>query len=201
MRALFAALVATTLLAAEAAAQDPTPTSRPTQAAASTTPHRFGWVLEGALEFGGDEFVEILFTDGSTQTLTTGQGGTIAFGAEYRVAPRLLLRGTAGFKFTSTAADNSNAMFTRIPLELVAHYALTSDWRLGAGAAYHAAINFDGDNLGPDLAFDPAIGGTVELGWRWVAVTYTAMNYRDEFGNDYNASAIGASFSWVFGKR
>jgi hypothetical protein len=187
-------------LATPLAAQVPVPEPvRRVQAPAPT--HRFGWVLDATFEFGGDDVAEILFDDGSTQTITAGQGGTFSFGAEYRPVPRLGLRGTLGWKFATSAADNVTVMFTRIPIEAVASWSLDEDWRIGAGLAHHASINFDFDGLAPNFGFDPATGATLELGWRWAALTYTAMQYTDEGGNTYDAGAVGISLSYVFGKR
>lgn len=169
---------------------------------AAAKPHKFGWVFDGTLEMGGDMLLELTFTDGSKQKIYTGQGGTISFGAEARPSgmPNLGIRGLAGFKFTSTAADDANIMFTRIPIEVVASYYLPRDVRIGAGLAYHTAVKFNGDGFVSDVNFDPAAGATVELGWKWAALTYTAMEYQAN-GGSIDASAIGLSFSWVFGKR
>ncbi|MBL8998827.1 MAG: hypothetical protein JNL44_16050 [Gemmatimonadetes bacterium] len=190
-------LVQTSPLAAQGAPQGATSTPAP------AAQHRFGWVLDATFEFGGERVAETFFTDGSSQTMTAGQGGTFAFGAEFRprAESRLTLRGTVGYKFVTTAATNADIKMTRVPLEAVASWELPREMRVGAGLAYHTAIKFDGAGFGPNATFDPAAGATLELGWKFLALTYTAMDYRDEFGNDYDASALGVSLSWVFGKR
>jgi hypothetical protein len=157
------------------------------------------FLLEGAIEMGGDRFGETVFTDGSTQTMRTGQGGTGAIGLEVRPSATspFSVRTTAGLKFVTTAADNADISLTRIPLEAIASWNVTSDVRLGAGVAHHRRIRFDGDDFGADVAFDPATGYTLEIGWRWLALTWTGMDYTDEFDNTYDASSIGMSLSWV----
>lgn len=179
-------------------------TGKPKSSDSGQQLHRFGWVLDGALEMGGDRLVTLVFTDGSTQKIYAGQGGTISVGADYRLAamPQLGLRATAGIKFTTNASENSDISFTRIPIELVGSYYLPRDLRVGAGLAYHGGVNFKGDAaLGvPDVSFDPAAGYTLELGWRWVALTYTGIEY-SAAGGSIDASAVGVSFSWIFGKR
>jgi hypothetical protein len=171
-------------------------------AAVPAKPHTFGWVLEGSLEMGGDLLGELLFTDGSTQKIYFGQGGTAAFGFELRPAalPNFGVRSTVGIKFTTNASENADISFTRIPVEVVGSYYLPRDWRVGAGLAYHASAKFNGDGFAPDVTYDPAAGATLELGWRWAALTYTSMEYKAN-GDSFDASAIGASFTWVFGKR
>lgn len=192
-----ALVLASVLVAAPLVAQE-----RMQVAVAPGTPHHFAWVFDGTLEMGGDMLLELTFTDGSKQKIYTGQGGTVSFGAELRprALPNLGLRALAGIKFTSTAADDANIMFTRVPLEVVASYYLPREWRVGAGLAYHTAVKLNGDGFVSDVNFDPAAGATVELGWKWAAVTYTTMEYTVPAGS-LDASAIGLSFSWAFGKR
>lgn len=196
MRRLTFALAFAALLATPLAAQ------QPLKALLAGTPHHFGWVLEGSIEMGGDELFTVVFTDGEEQTIRAGQGGTFAFGAELRPRqmPNLGLRGTIGYKFVTTAAENANITFTRIPVEVVASYYLQNDWRLGAGLAYHLSPKLNGDGLLPDVSFDPAAGATLELGWKALALTYTVMDYSID-GASVGANAIGLSASWVFGKR
>lgn len=183
------------LVAVPLAAQNAAP--RPAAA-----PHTFGWVLEGSIEMGGDLLGELIFTDGSTQKLYFGQGGTVAFGFEVRPSalPNFGLRSTVGMKFTTNASENADISFTRVPVEVVGSYYLPQDWRIGAGLAYHASAEFNGDGFAPDESYDPAAGATLELGWRWAALTYTALEYKSN-GNAYDASSIGLSLTWVFGKR
>jgi hypothetical protein len=157
------------------------------------------FVLEGVVEMGGDRFGETVFEDGSRQTMRAGQGGTGAIGLELRpsVTSPLSLRTTAGFKFVTTAADNADITLTRVPLEALASWNFNPDWRVGAGVSHHARIRFSGDDFADDVAFDPATGFTLELGWRWLSLTWTRIDYTDEFGNAYDASSIGVSLSWA----
>lgn len=192
---LLSAFAAVALLTAPLAAQ------KPGALTDTRAPHRFAWVLDATFEYGGDPVVEVTFTDGSTQKITAGQGGTFSFGADFRPTPNFGVRALAGWKFATSAADNVTLLLTRVPVEAVASWYFTPDVRLGVGGTYHAAIKFDGDGLGPNLAFDPAVGATVELGWKAIALTYTNMNYTDELGAQYNASNVGVSLNWLFGKR
>jgi hypothetical protein len=31
----------------------------------------------------------------------------------------------------------------------------------------------------------------VELGWRWIALSYTQLDYTDEYGGNWDASSFG----------
>lgn len=203
MRSVARAALAAFLLAVPVFAQSPTPAAGAAPKPAAGEPFRFGWVLDMTFEFGGDEVAEVTFTNGESQSLTAGNGGTFSAGFEVHPTriPKLGLRTLVGWKFSTSAADNVNIMFTRFPIEAVASYQLDKDWRVGAGLTRHMNINLDFDGLAPNVAFDPANGATLELGWRWAALTYTAMEYTAEDGTTFGANAIGVSASYVFGKR
>jgi hypothetical protein len=194
-RILAAAILLGLATASSAEAQQPAPLAAPTA-------KPFAWVVDFSLEYGGDVLVTLLFLDGSTQDLHAGQGGTASFGFDYRPArwPQLGLRTTAGVKFVTNASDNADVSFRRIPIEIVGSYYLPKDWRVGAGLAYHLGNSFNGDGYVPDIEFDPAAGATLELGWKWVALTYTTMQY-SVGGPSLDASTLGVSLNWVFGRR
>jgi len=192
-----AAIVATLLVVAPVSAQQPAPSQ-------SAAPARaLNWAFDFSLEYGGDVYATLIFTDGDRQELLAGQGGTISVGGDYRFRslPRVGVRALAGIKWSSNAAENSNISFTRIPIEVVGSYYLDDDWRVGAGLAYHATGKVNGDGFFPDFEFDPATGYTAEIGWRWVALTYTGIEYTSSGGPAIDASAFGVSLNWVFGKR
>lgn len=171
----------------------------PPPASAPAPASKVALVIEGGFEFGGDEIIEILFTNGDTQKLTAGQGGTIAIGGQFQPAsiPRLSLAATVGYKFVTNASENASIGITRIPLELVGRWKLDGDWSLGAGVVRHAAVNVNGDGFVPDVSMDASTGATLELGWRWAALTWTTIEYTDPNGGVYDAGSIGVSFRWV----
>ncbi len=208
MRVLLAllAVVVSVPLSAQSTPPAPLPTVDVPVPAAQQQPsprRALNWAFDVSLEYGGDPYATLIFTDGSRQKLLAGQGGTISFGADYRLPafPAVGLRALAGIKWSSNAAENSNISFTRIPIEVVGNYHLDDDWRIGAGLAYHAIGKVNGDGFFPDFEFDPAAGYTVELGWRWIALTYTGIEYSVGGGPKIDASAFGVSLNWVFVKK
>lgn len=170
--------------------------------AAAPTPG-FNWVLEGGIAFGGDKVVDITFTDGSGQTLTAGQGGHIAFGGQYRLpsVPRLAIGATAGIKFVTNASENASIGITRIPVEVIGRWSLEQDWYVGAGIVNHASVKVKGDGFFPDEELDASLGTKLELGWRWLSVSYTAMDYTATSGETFGAGAIAFNARWVIPRR
>lgn len=190
-RAPLLALAALPLFAAAAAAQDPTGV----EAGPGGGPYA-AFVIEGAVEYGGDNLATILYEDGSDQEMLSGQGATLAVGGQVRPSYNspIALRATIGFKYQTTAATNAHITFTRVPIEVVASYDLTDDFWAGAGYVRHTAVKFRGDGIAEDDDFEDGNGATVELGWRWVALTYTAMKYTDSVGGEYDAGTFGLTF-------
>ena len=160
----------------------------------------FGFVIEAAGEIGGDPFATIEFEDGTTQDVETGRGLTVAVGGKVRPSAEspFAVRGTVGFKYVTTMADNVDITLTRVPIEVVGMVDLPRDLWIGAGFVRHSMVKFRGGGLGPDVDLDDANGATAEFGWRWVALTYTAMRYTDEAGAEYDASVFGLSLTHTF---
>ncbi|SEQ31444.1 hypothetical protein [Neolewinella agarilytica] len=159
-------------------------------------------VLSGALEFGGDEVAEVLFTNGDSQSVNAGQGGSLFAGAQVHIPSlnQVFLRGTVGFKYVTTAAENVNIRMTRVPVLLTAHYLITDAIHIGGGLVMHTGIKFKADGLGADIPFDAAFGPRIEAGYKGLALTYTAQNYVSEDGDEYAANAFGISYTFTIPK-
>jgi len=161
---------------------------------------KLGFLIEGDLEYGGDDIVTVDFEDGSSQDIKAGQGGTIAVGGYFKPqadAP-FSVRATVGYKFVMTAADNADIGIDRMVYELVANYDWPSGWRVGAGLTQHTNIEFDADGFGRNVRFDDATGFTAEFGWKWISLSYTAIDYKDEFGGKWDAGSLGLALAWRF---
>lgn len=160
-------------------------------------------LIKGALEIGGDNVADVYFTNGESQSVKAGQGGTIAIGGELQIPgiEKLLLHATVGYKYLTTAADNVHIRLTRVPIHFTANWMATNKLRIGAGLATHQAIRFKSDGIGQDMTFKGNTGPTFEVAYSGIGLTYTAMKYKDELNNAYSANAIGLSFTLVLPKR
>jgi hypothetical protein len=194
----FVPVVALALAAAPRAAQ-----AKAAPAAAGLPKPGFNWVVEGNVAFGGEELIELQFQNGDTQKLTAGQGGQIAFGAQYRLpaAPRLAIGAVLGYKFVTNASENASIGITRIPVEVIGRYSFDADWWVGAGITKHNSVNMNGDGFFPDTELESNAAPTLQLGWKYGVLSYTAMEYTAPGGQTFDASAIGIGFRWVIGQR
>lgn len=158
------------------------------------------FLLGAAFEFGGDEVAKVIFTNGDDQAIRAGQGGSIHGGLEvaFPGAEALRFRGSIGYKYVTTAADNANITLTRIPLHASLNYVIQDAVRLGVGVAAHQNIKFKADGLGDDFEFKSTAGPMFEVAYKWFGLVYTSMNYEDESGTTYDASSFGFTFYGTF---
>jgi|SRR5215203_1817533 len=165
------------------------------------SPVRF--LIKGGFEFGGDDVVEVYFTNGEKQSVKAGQGVSIAIGGEFQIPriEKLLFHATVGYKYVTTQADNVHIRLTRVPIHVTANWMAAKKLRFGAGLATHQAIRFKADGIGEDISFDGATGPVFEVAYSGIGLTYTAMTYKDQDNLTYSANAIGLSFTLTIPKR
>jgi len=174
-----------------------------TSAAQAAEPgKRGGFLAQLDLDFGGDDVAALSFTDGDTQNVKAGQG--VAFGVGGWVRPvasvPFELQGLLGYKVVFTAADNADIKMTRSTLQLNGIYRFANDWYVGAGYVQHMSPELDGDGFFEDIEFDNANGFNAEVGWRWVALHYTSIEYSSDGFEDADGSNVGIRFTYRFGQ-
>jgi len=158
------------------------------------------FLVEGGIEYGGDEILQVFFTNGEDQTMRAGQGGYVALGGELQFSnvKQLMVRTSIGIKYNTTAAENANIRLTRYPVHLTPFWKINNYFRLGVGITTHLSPSLKGDDFVPDVSYTSTAGPRFEFGYRWIALTYTALNYKDESGESFSAGSIGASLSFTF---
>ena len=162
---------------------------------------RGGLLIQTDLEFGGDTVATVGFEDGDTQNVHAGQGISLGIGGYVRPSDRVPLEisGAIGYKYVTTAADNADINLSRTVLKLNATYWFDQNWFVTAGLTHHMSPKVDGDGFFEDISFDDATGVSAEVGWRWIALRYTKIEYSLPGFEDTDASSVGLSFTWRFG--
>lgn len=178
---------------AEAPPPEIYPDTIPVAQPAPPAPERSSWglVLGLDLEFGGDDVARIYFEDGSSQGVNAGQGVSLDVGVHYRTVSNWDFRGTFGYKYVTTKADNADLYLDRFVIEAAVDYIFDAGWFLGGGFVHHNKIEFHGDDIGPNFKLEDASGFMIEAGWSYIGLRYTFMDYEDEFGYQYDANNIG----------
>lgn len=157
-----------------------------------TRDSHLGFVVQGNFEFGGDKIAQVFYTNGENQSVNAGQGVTLAVGGHYQFAsPKLDISATLGYKYVTTKASNANIYVGRTVVEVLGSYSFTDSWWMGVGPVWHVNNSFHGDTYLQNRNFDKALGFTGKVGWKFVALSYTSINYNDQFKNKYNASNVG----------
>lgn len=157
--------------------------------------------IEGAIEFGGDTLGTVLFSNGETQDIKAGQGVSVAGGLHLRPyrQSHLDVRALVGYKYVSTRANNADIHVDRVTLELLPAYRFDGLWWAGAGLVKHSSIRLNADGFAPNVHFNSKVGAELQLGWSFLALTYTSLKYQDDAGRSYDASNIGLRISSAFG--
>lgn len=158
------------------------------------------FLAEGGIEYDGDELLTVFFTNGVDQTMLAGQGGYLALGGDFQFQKikSLMLRATIGYKYNTTAASNANIRLTRLPINIIPYWKINEDLRIGIGITTHQIVNLNGYDFIADVVFTSPLGLRFELGYKWVALTYTAIKYKADTNESFSASSLGVSLSLTF---
>jgi len=160
-------------------------------------------LIEAGFDFGGDEILQVFFTNGSDQKMRAGQGINLGIGGELQFAnmKHFMLRSAISLKWTPTAADDANIMFLRFPVHFTPFWKINNDFRFGVGITTHLNPKLRGDSFFPDVAYTSTTGPRFEFGYKWAALTYTPMTYKDRQGESFSGNSIGISFSGTLPNR
>lgn len=157
-----------------------------------------------AYAYGGDELATVYFTDGSNQSLRAGSGFSFNLGAAHSFTDSpFSMRLTLGYQADSTTATNSNARFSRYPLELLGFWHHDVH-RLGGGLTRHFSPSLDLDNLGGRIDFEDAGGFLLEYGYEFspgagFAIRYTTIDYTaDGFTGEVDGNSLGVALFGEF---
>jgi hypothetical protein len=160
---------------------------------------RFGPVVEVAAEFGGDNVVQVFYTNGHTQDIRAGQGVTVSAGVHYQLpAAPLDIAATVGYKFVTTSDYHTDLGIYRVVFKLTGTYELPRHFWVDAGPVWHTGVRLKGDGYVPDVNFDDAVGATIGAGWRWFGVSYTNIRYKSPVTDDVTANNVGVTATWKF---
>lgn len=149
------------------------------------------------LTFGGDELASVQWANGDDYKITAG--GMIAFqaGVDYRVSPEFSLQGTFAYHFDQANGSNGDMKFTRYPVELLAYYHPTQNWRVGgglryvnspklssSGAAYIGNFTFK-NTVSPVIEAEYLLGEHLGIKARFVKEEYELKNYNEKYKGDH----------------
>lgn len=161
-------------------------------------------------EMGGDEVVEVAYTDGSSESINGGDGFFLNVGSltELTNEGDWQLGFSVGFKYRGIIASNGDISLVRFPLEATIYKDL-NEHRFGVGAVYHSGITLDGSGEGSwvnDYSDDLTshVGLAVQYGYSFnpywsLGLRYTSIKYASSsLDKDIDASSGGLIVSARF---
>lgn len=159
------------------------------------------------LTVGGDKFIEgIRYDDGYSEDIAAGQFLQIYTGVRYQAVPNFSVQATAGYHVDNTRrSSNGNARFSRYPFEVLAHFHVSDQVRVGGGVRFVTGAEFISSGLLAvgNRRFDNTTGVVAEaeylvapqLGFklRYVSEQYQA---KPPFAETVDGSHVGFMFNW-----
>jgi hypothetical protein len=154
------------------------------------------WLAGAGITFGGDQLVNVPFTNGSSQNIKAGGGAHFYGGFEVPLNNQWAVQATLGYHSDSTNAANGDVSFTRYPMDVMALYSITPSVRIGAGLQYvnSAKLTSSGVVGSNHVSFKGDTGVAVEAEYllskkfgvklRHVTHTYRVENSGVKFNGD-----------------
>jgi hypothetical protein len=167
-----------------------------------------GFLIHMNFDFGGDVVQDVTWTNGDSTKLKAGQLITFAAGALYHPAAPWALEATLGYKFDKANGSNGTIEFTRIPLDVIASWAIGGS-RLGAGPTLHFSPTFNCDASGvcsTQSTYDTAVGGIIQYAYGFavnnhgydLGLRYTFIHYSSGGATTLDGSGFGFFFGgWL----
>jgi opacity protein-like surface antigen len=169
-------------------------------------PSKMRFLLGTGLTFGGDTLIDLEFEDGDNEQVRSGGLVDLHAGVDYRINQEFSLQATVGYHVDNSVADNGEARFSRVPMELIAYYHVNPSWRVGAGARYvsGARLKLSGAAGSGETKFDNNLGGVFEAEWLMgekvgIKLRYVREKYKiADYNVNVDGSHAGVLFNYYF---
>lgn len=175
----------------------------------------FSPVFTSALEFGGDNLVNLTYSDGSTSNIEAGRGILLGAGVDVDLTGttphRFEAQLTGGMKWTSTQkATNGEVDWYRFPIEFMSFYRnMEKDFRVGGGLVYQIGNQLSGTKEAAVVSthFDNAIGFVLQGDWILgpeknigIGIRYTGITYKAQVAGAsmVKGSSLGMCFEYFW---
>jgi Outer membrane protein beta-barrel domain len=118
---------------------------------------------------GGDQLgatITTIDSSGNSDSSKIKAGAIVDFrgGAEYQLQGQpLAIELSIGYHFDTVEADNGEVQFSRMPLELIGHYAVNEYWRVGGGLRKSLSAKLKASGAGNYYANNTKYTGSVGL--------------------------------------
>lgn len=144
------------------------------------------WRFVGRLGvgFGGENIEQGYYVGGKYWELSTGSGMKYALGADYRLAPKVVVQATLGRDISTVPADQGDQYFSRNPVEILGLVDITNAIRMGVGVrqSTNAAVVANGAYVTDPMngAYDASPGFVFEA--QYIISASEKAGSRSQFG-------------------
>ena len=170
-------------------------------AAAQDMGKQLRFTVGAGLTFGGDKLATASYTNGGEIDIRAGSMVALAAGVDYRISPEVSLQATVGFHVDDATASNGDVRFQRYPIELLAYYNVSPQWRIGGGVRYvsNPKLTSSGAAYIGDLTFKNTVSGVLEGEYAMSDSIGIKVRYvQEQFENKYNSHKTDANHVGVF---
>lgn len=163
-------------------------------------------LLGGGLTFGGDNLATVEYTNGNSETLHAGGLVHLYGGVEVRFTPMVSAQVNVGYHVDNTTGSNGSLKFDRTPVELLGHFNINDQFRIGGGARFVSGAKLKGSGVlnGEVVHFQSTTGAVVEAEYFFVRSAsvkgrYVSEKYKiDGFSGEVNGSHGGIYLTYYF---
>ena len=165
------------------------------------------------LTWGGDKLSSVEYDDGTTQNIRAGGLVDLRAGVDVHFESPFSAQVSVGYHFQTIRGETSNGnkgrtTFDRYPIEVLGHWDLNDQWRIGGGARFSQNAKFSSSgalDVG-DAEFESSTGAVLEAEYffsrafamkvRGVHETYKLKGFSSS--PSYDGSHVGVYFSYYF---
>ncbi|MGL4574247.1 MAG: outer membrane beta-barrel protein [Burkholderiaceae bacterium] len=125
------------------------------------------------LTLGGDKLATAVYDNGTEADIRAGNLVQMTAGVEIPLGTLFSASASVSYHVDNASAENGSLKFDRFPVEVLAHYKLNDQWRIGAGARFVSGATLGGSGVAsmPDVEFDSTTGAVLQAEYQFNANT------------------------------
>jgi hypothetical protein len=118
---------------------------------------------------GGDKLATAVYENGDETNIRAGGIVQLTAGVEFPLSGAFSASASVSYHVDSASADNGSLKFERIPVEVLAHYKASEQWRIGAGVRFVNGATLGGSGVAsiPDVEFDSTTGAVLQAEYKF----------------------------------
>lgn len=160
-------------------------------------------VINLGADFGGDDLVDVTFTNGDTDDIDAGGLLTLSAGVIFdsEVSETHV---TLGYKFDTINAVNGDVDWKRFPVDVVYLHKIKK-FRLGGGLTYHFSPELKGSGVASAIQadYDDALGFLIQTSYNFtdnysLGLRYTIIEYEGDGLLDRDGNSVGLIMGFSF---